>query len=224
MLIHCVFAFVCILFSGDSFDGSLNYSQVAVGKTMERHASMKVRELATNLFQVQNTNRSKRGISEWFGRAIDDSSNWVSSSKQSVAAWFGRAVDDSSDWVNSATENVKNWFIRYTIGANGIEWIGASNNDTSEWISQTAIDRDVWFFDSKENIGKWIDYVPLETSVWTNHSTIFHCVHNFILAKVVVTSDGDAVGGVIKGGPNGAAAKSVKFCVNRILEAGKSEQ
>ena len=223
MLIHCVFACFYILFSGDSFDGSHNYSQVAVSKTMEQYASIKVLVPETNLFQVQNTNRSKRGISEWFGRAIDDSSNWVTSSKQSVVAWFGRAVDDSSDWMNSATANVKNWFIRYTIGADGIEWIGASDNDTSEWISQTAIDRDVWFVDSKENIGKWIDYVPLDTSKWTNNSTVFHCVHKFILVKVVVTSDGDAVGGVIKGGPNGAAAKSVKFCVNRILEAGKSE-
>lgn len=190
---------------------------------MEQKASINVIVFETNLFQVQNTNRSKRSISEWFGRAIDDSSNWVISSKQSVVAWFGRAINDSTDWVNSATENVKNWFIRFTIGVDGIEWIGESNNDTIEWISQTAIDRDVWFFDSKKNIGKWIDYVPLEMSMWTNHSTIFHCVHKFILVKVVVTSDGDAVGGAIKGGPNGAASKSVKFCVNRIIEAGKSE-
>ncbi|XP_055308148.1 uncharacterized protein LOC129572228 [Sitodiplosis mosellana] len=233
----------------DNFDGSHNNSEVTVNGTMKQ-VSIKLLEPSSaaeaNLFQVKNTNRSKRdvsewfgravdgscnwvtnskkGISEWFGRAIDGSSNWVTNSKQGVSEWFGRAIDGSSNMINSAKEKVKSWVILKSFGTEGIKWIGAASNDTSKWIAQTAIDRDVWFFDGKEHMGKWVDYVPIEASKWAS-ATIFHCFHKFILVQVVVEGDGEhAVGGVIKGGPTGAAAKSVEYCVDQILKAGESEK
>lgn len=145
---------------------------------------------------MQNTNRLKRDVYDWFGRAFDDTSNWVT----------------------DTTVNAKNWLFDYIVGTDTITFIGQLNNDTNEWIIQTAIDRDIWIFNATENTGKWTDDIPIEISMWAE-GNVFHCNHKFILVQVITGANGDAVGGVIKGGPNGAANLAAEHCVKSVIES-----
>lgn len=205
--------FACILFSGDSFDKSHNDSEMAFNSTIMESTSMKSHErldrstfeIAANMFQVQNTIRLKRDTFDWIGRTMADSTNWVTN-----------VTKDATNWVTNTTEDAANWFA-YVVWTDTIKWIGQAGNETCEWITQTAIDRDVWMFNATKNTGKWIDDVPMiETSKWTN-GNIYHCIHKFILVQVVIGDDGDAVGGVVQGGPTGAAAKAVEQCVKSVF-------
>lgn len=181
------------LFSDDSFDGSPN--QVAVNSTIEQ-TSMKSHnsyDMERKLFQVQYTNRLKRDLFDWIGRAVKDSTNWVS----------------------NATEDAVH-FMDYVAGIDTITQIGQVDNDTRAWAAQTAIDRDILMFNATENTVKWTDDVRIDASKWTN-GTVYHCNHKFIRVQVVVGRYGDVLGGVMEGGPTGAATKAVKHCVESVI-------
>lgn len=178
-------------FSDDSFDERHNF-EVVFNSNIELSRPSK--------FQVQNTNRLKRDVYDWFGRAFDDTSNWV--------------ID--------ATINVKNWLFNYIVGTDTITLIGQFDNDTNEWITQTAIDRDILIFNATENTGKWTDDIPTEILIWTE-GNVFHCSYKFIFVQVIIGANGDAVAGVIKGGPNGAAKLAAEHCVKSVLQNKKLE-
>lgn len=193
----------CVVLSSD-VNRSHNALEVALNLTMETASiellkssdgtkSLTPFEMKANRFQVQNSKRSKRDMFDWIGQTVQESINWVSNATDAV-----------------------NW-IDYIAGADIIKWIGRADNGTSEWVAQTAIDRDVWIYNRKNITGNWTDDVPIETSKWSE-GNVYHCFHKFIIVQVIVATNSEAVGGVMQGGPNGAAAKAVEHCVKSVLK------